>query len=78
MSTRGRFEWIGEGIVRNLVRATRMLPFTRPDRFPGGPVRIPPPGPPLRSGRDVEAGRDMDPQHHVHPTDDEAPRQTKG
>lgn len=72
------FEWIGEGIVRQIVRATRMLPFTRPDRFPGGPVRVAPPSEARRAKRESESVPEMKPQHHVHPSDDEAPRQTKG
>lgn len=75
----GKFTWVRQGIVGRLGDATRMLPFARPDRSPDGPIRIKPPhrnGPPPQR---AAGGRlKMKEQHHVHPSDDEAPRQTKG
>lgn len=72
------FRWVSQGIVRRIGDATRMLPFVRPDRAPGGPIRVEPlrpSGPPSdRTGGPPE----MKPQHHVHPSDDEARRQGKG
>lgn len=75
----GKFSWVGQGIVRRLGDATRLLPFVRPDRAPGGPIAVEPAhrsGPPAQRA----AGRppEMKPQHHVHPSDDEARRQDKG
>ncbi|MBM4409842.1 MAG: hypothetical protein FJ037_00695 [Chloroflexi bacterium] len=73
------FRWVGQGIVRRIGDATRMLPFALPDRAPGGPIRVEPTrraGPPSRRSTGDQPG--MKPQHHVHPSDDEARRQDKG
>lgn len=73
------FRWVGQGIVRRVGDATRMLPFARPDRAPGGPIRVEPArrsGPPWK--RAAGGPSKMKPQHHVHPSDDEARRQDKG
>lgn len=74
----GKFTWVRQGIVGRIAEVTRMLPFARPDRAPGGPIRVEPPHrsgpPPRRTGSPPE----LKPQHHVHPSDDEARRQDKG
>ncbi|MSQ29752.1 MAG: hypothetical protein EXR68_04605 [Dehalococcoidia bacterium] len=64
--------------MKKIDDATRMLLFVSPDRAPSGPIQVEPTfpsGPPFtRPDGDPE----MTPQHHVHPTDDEASRQDKG
>ena len=73
-----RFRWIGQGIVKKIADATRMLPFVSPDRAPGGPIRVEPTFPSGPPSTRPDGAPEMTPQHHVHPTDDEASRQDKG
>lgn len=74
------FRWMGRGVVRRIGDATRLLPFARPDRAPGGPLRVEPvarkAGPPGKPA--VGGPPSMHEQHHVHPGDDDARRQEKG
>ncbi|MDO8678728.1 MAG: hypothetical protein Q7R30_09220 [Acidobacteriota bacterium] len=71
--------WMGRGLVRRIGDTMRMLPFARPDRAPGGPTLVESPHrsapPPAEAG---DGSAPLEPQHHVHPTDDEARRQGKG
>lgn len=74
----GKFTWVRQAVVGRMGDAARMLPFVRPDRAPGGPIRVEPPhrsAPPPREAADEP---EMKPQHHVHPSDDDARRQIKG
>ncbi len=78
--------WIGVSIVKRINDTARLLPFTRTGRAGGTPLedeapRRSAPGriqcrhPWLRSKHDEAGPPEMKPQHHVHPTDDEAHHQ---
>ena len=63
------------GFVRRISAGMRMLPFSRPDRAPGGPTLVDPPhrsAPPSLEMTDGDGSTPMESQHHVHPTDDDA------
>ncbi len=68
--------WIGVGIVKRISDTARLLPFTRRDRAGGAPLEDEEPRRSWPRSKHTEAGPpEMKPQHHVHPTDDEAHHQ---
>ena len=68
--------WIGAGIAKLINDTTGLLPFTRTRRTAGTPLDAETPRRSWPRSKHTEAGPpEMKPQHHVHPTDDEAHHQ---